>query len=60
LPQHLSQCPSATLDLSGVLGVSRVYSFDAHCGLIADHFGTLSGAMGVVWTVLALFLVLKA
>jgi len=57
-PSHVSSCPKPSLDLSSMgLGV---YSMDSHCTIINNHFGALNAAMVVVWTILALFIVLRA
>lgn len=60
LPNHVSTCPTGQLDLSSVLGAGKVYAFDAHCQLINDNFAQLRAAMMVVWTIAALFLLLRA
>lgn len=60
LPGHVSNCPTGQLDLSGVLGAGHVYAFDAHCQLVDDNFDQLRAAMMVVWSVAALFLLLRA
>lgn len=60
LPAHSSACPTPSLDLSNVLGAGKVFSFDAHCTLINNHFQALNAAMTVVWSMLALFIVLRA
>lgn len=60
LPAHASTCPAPEIDLSGVLGAGKVYQFNAHCQLVQDHFGALQASMMVVWSMLALFVVLRA
>lgn len=60
LPVHASTCPAPSLDLSGVLGAGRVYQFDAHCQLVQNHFAALQASMMVCWSLLALFVVLRA
>lgn len=60
LPAHTSICPTPELDLSGVLGAGHTYVMNSHCGLIQDNFGTFNAAMTVVWSMLALFIVLRA
>lgn len=60
VPAHSSACPAPSVDLSGVFGVGSVYAFDAHCQLVADHYNALQAAMMVVWSLLALFVVLRA
>jgi hypothetical protein len=60
LPGHSSVCPKPTLDLSGVLGAGKVFTMDSQCALIQDHFGILQAAMVVVWSIIALFIVLGA
>lgn len=60
LPAHTSTCPAPDIDLSGVFGAGHVYHFDAHCQLIQDHFAALQAAMIVCWSLLAMFVVLRA
>lgn len=55
LPAHSSQCPTGALDLFGEHLV-----IDAHCTLISNHWSALQAAMAVVWTLMALFIVLRA
>lgn len=60
LPTHTSTCPQPQIDLSGVLGAGRVFTLSTHCQLAQDHFPVLQAAMMVVWTIAAMFVVLKA
>lgn len=56
MPGHSSTCPIASF----VSPWGTSYTFDAHCQLIVDHWAVLQTAMTVVWTLSALFIVLKA
>lgn len=56
LPGHTSQCPTGSFNTPW----NTSYTIDSHCQLIANHWGALQSAMFVVWTVAALFIVLKA
>lgn len=60
LPAHTSTCPAPDIDLSGVFGAGHVYHFNAHCQLIQDHFAALQAAMMVCWSLMAMFVVLRA
>lgn len=60
LPAHSSACPQPSMDLSGVLGAGNVFTMTAHCTLFQDHAGAFNVAMTVVWSLLALFMVLAA
>lgn len=55
LPAHSSQCPSGSIPLFG-----DSFTVNAHCQLFADQSESLNAAMAVVWTIAALFIVLKA
>ncbi len=52
---HVSQCPTSSFDWNG-----RTFVFNQHCALVTDHWAILSTAMLTAWTVLSLFVVLKA
>lgn len=56
MPGHSSTCPIASF--FSPWGTS--YTFDSHCQLITDNWAVLQAAMTVVWTLAALFIVLKA
>lgn len=60
LPAHSSACPQPSMDLSNVLGAGSVYTMSAHCDLFNGIAPTFSAVMMVVWSILALFLVLGA
>lgn len=56
LPGHISTCPTASF----MTPWSVSYTINAHCQLILDHWSVLQAAMMVVWTIGALFVVLRA
>jgi hypothetical protein len=60
LPAHTSVCPRPTIDLSGVFGTTKVYTLDAHCALANTYFPVLNSSMMVVYTLMGLFIVLRA
>lgn len=55
LPAHSSACPTSSFQALG-----STYSFSAHCDLINGHWNELSSVMTVVWSLLALWIVLRA
>ena len=60
LPAHTSTCPQPQIDLSGVLGVGRTFTLSAHCQIAQDNLAALQAAMMVMWTIAAMFTVLRA
>lgn len=56
LPGHTSTCPTASF----MTPWSTSYTINSHCQLILDHWAVLQAAMMVVWTIGALFVVLRA
>lgn len=55
LPAHSSQCPTSSFSWE-----NRTFTLDSHCQLVNNHFSVLASVMAVVWTVLALLIVLGA
>lgn len=55
VPGHSSQCPTSSFSVFG-----RTFTIDSHCTLWADHSQALQAAMMVVWTIAALWVVLRA
>jgi hypothetical protein len=55
VPGHSSVCPTSSFNALG-----QSFTIDSHCALITNHWGALQAAMAVVWTCLALFIVLRA
>jgi len=58
LPAHASQCPTPSMDLGTKFG--GVYVMNSHCALMADHGAKLRLAMIAAWSILSLFVVLRA
>lgn len=54
-PGHFSQCPTSSFAWNG-----NIYTFDAHCQLVTDHFAMFNGVMVLVFSISALFIVLRA
>lgn len=58
IPAHAGVCPTPSVDLSTIgLGTHQLTS---HCGLLNDNSAPIHGAMVAVFTILALFVVLRA
>lgn len=58
LPAHSSTCPSLAFDLTMMkLGT---FTMDSHCTLIQGKTAEFQLAMGIVWTLLAMMIVLRA
>lgn len=55
LPAHNSTCPQPSFDYNG-----ETYSFTAHCDLVTDHFAAFRAVFTVIFTLSALFIVLRA
>jgi hypothetical protein len=58
VPAHTSTCPQPKVDLSA-LGLGS-FTISAHCDLANQYFPALRSIMAAVFTVLALFIVLRA
>lgn len=56
LPGHTSQCPTGSFTSPW----NTSYTIDSHCQLISSHWTALQSVMAVVWTIAALFVVLRA
>lgn len=55
VPSHLSECPKPTFTL-----FEHSYLVDAHCTLFEQNRQTLYAGMLLVWTLIALFIILSA
>lgn len=58
LPPHAAVCPTPTLNLTAIgMGTNQ---YTSHCALLNDHSAPVHGSMVAVFTILALFIVLRA
>lgn len=55
VPNHVSTCPQPGFDWNG-----SSYTINSHCQLWTDHQSAIAAAMLVVWSIAALFIVLRA
>lgn len=55
VPSHTSTCPKPSFTVFG-----KAYSVSSHCGLIDDNRSVIEAAMLLVWSITALFIVLRA
>lgn len=55
LPSHSSICPTSSFAWN-----NQTFTFDAHCSLIGDNFAVFRSVMTALFTLSALFIVLKA
>lgn len=60
LPAHASTCPSPTIDLTSWLGTGKTFKIDSHCTIVRNNAALISSSMVVAYTVMALFIVLRA
>lgn len=60
LPAHTSTCPQPSIDLSGMFGAGQVFTITAHCTLAAQNAAPLANAFAAMFTIMALFIVLRA
>lgn len=60
VPAHASTCPQPQLDLSGYLGEGKVYIMNSHCQLVQNNAAILQASMMLVYSIMALFIVLRA
>ena len=55
LPANSGECPKPEFIFN-----TTTYKFEVQCTLFDDYKGAINSAMGAVWTVLALFIVMRA
>lgn len=55
VPEHVSTCPSGSFEWNGT-----VYTFDAHCQLVLDHFGVIRTVMTAMFAFSGVLIVLRA
>ena len=60
LPPHSSACPQPTVDLSSIFGAGHVYTLSSHCTLLQDNSSIIHASMVLMFTIMALFIVLRA
>lgn len=60
LPAHTSTCPQPSIDLSSMFGAGQVFTITAHCTLANQNAAPLSTAFAAMFTIMALFIVLRA
>lgn len=60
VPGHSSVCPKPSVDLSNILGPGHIYTLESHCTLADQYFPDIRNAAIVAWTIMALFLILRA
>lgn len=60
LPAHSSACPRPSMDLSAIFGPGSIFTLQSHCDLLNNNAAPLHSAMLIVFTLSALFIVLRA
>lgn len=60
LPAHTSACPRPSMDLSAIFGSGSIFTLQSHCDLLNSNAAPLHSAMLIVFTLSALFIVLRA
>lgn len=60
LPIHNSACPSLVFDLSMMSSSWNNFVMDSHCTLIQGKTGEFQLAMSIVWTLIAMMIILRA
>jgi hypothetical protein len=60
MPGHISTCPTATFDLSAILGAGKVYVMNSQCSIFQNNSAPLRAAAILSWLILSIFIVLRA
>jgi hypothetical protein len=60
LPAHASACPQPSFDLGGFMGAGHVFQFTTHCDLVNNNAAAIQAASMAAFTVMALFIILRA